>query len=88
MGNDHSKTNNTNYNELENAKRVLKGSFKDRYKVDNKDPLRFYDMIIDIDSFSKKPKIIWKIKTKKSEKNEDAQIIENENNQEVHDLST
>ncbi len=88
MGNDNSKTNNTNYNELENAKRVLKGSFKDRYKVDHKDPLRFYDMIIDIDSFSKKPEIIWKIKTKKSEKNEDAQIIENENNQEVHDLST
>lgn len=34
-------------------------------------------MIIDIDSFSKKPKIIWKIKTKKSEKNEDIQIVEN-----------
>lgn len=77
MGNDHSKTNNKDYNELENAKQVLKGSFKDRYKVDHKDPLRFYDMIIDIDSFSKKPEIIWKIKTKKSEKNEDIQIVEN-----------
>jgi hypothetical protein len=52
--------------EIENAKKILKGSYEDRYKVGNKDPSQFYDMIIDINSFSKKPDIIWKIITKKN----------------------
>ena len=51
--------------EIQNAKKILKGTYENRYKVDNKDPLAFYDMIIDIDSFLKKPNIIWKIITKK-----------------------
>ena len=52
--------------EIQNAKKILKGTYENRYKVDNKDPLAFYDMIIDIDSFLKKPDIIWKIITKKN----------------------
>lgn len=47
---------------------ILKGSYKDRFKVEDKDPLKFYDMIINIDSFSKKPEIIWKIETKQNVK--------------------
>ena len=52
--------------------KILKGSYEDRFKVMKKDPLDFYDMIIEIDSFSKKPELIWKIQTKPKEK-----IIEN-----------
>ena len=47
---------------------ILKGSYEDRFKVEDKDPLKFYDMIINIDSFSKKPEIIWKIETKQNVK--------------------
>ena len=75
MGNDQLKPKNEDEEEWENAKKVLKGSFKDRYKVVHKDPLQFYDMIINIDSFSKKYEIIWKIKTKKKEKNENYKIL-------------
>ena len=52
--------------EIQNAKKILKGTYENRYKVHNNDPLAFYDMIIDIDSFLKKPDIIWKIITKKN----------------------
>ena len=48
----------------EKDNKILKGLYKDRFKVENKDPLNFYDMIINIDSFSKKPEIIWKIEKK------------------------
>ena len=57
--------NNLSNQELEKEKaKIYKGSYDDRYKVENKNPLDFYDNIIDIDSFSKKPEIIWKILTK------------------------
>ena len=50
--------------------KIVKGSYKDRYKTEIKDPMDFYDSRIDIDSFSRKPEIIWKIQTKlKEEKN-------------------
>ena len=49
--------------------KILKGSYKDRFKVEKKDPFNFYDMIIEIDSFSKKPEIIWKILTKSEKQN-------------------
>ena len=72
--------------------KILKGSYKDRFKVEKKDPLNFYDMIIEIDSFSKKPEIIWKILTKSEEMigkkieelNEDKEIDNEEGNEEVH----
>ena len=51
-------------------KRILKGSYKDRYKVENRDPLLFYDMIINIDSFYKKPENIWKIEARPKKKNQ------------------
>ena len=72
--------------------KILKGSYKDRFKVEKKDPLNFYDMIIEIDSFSKKPEIIWKILTKSEEMiekkieelKEDKEIDNEEGNEEVH----
>ena len=64
--------------------KILKGSYKDRFKIDNKDPLSFYDMIIDIDSFSKKPEIEIKIqkktKAKKSEAKEESKEDKKINN--------
>ena len=78
--------------------KILKGSYKDRFKVEKKDPLNFYDMIIEIDSFSKKPEIIWKILTKSEEMiekkieelkedKEDKEIDNEEANKEVHNGS-
>ena len=78
--------NNLSNQELEKEKaKIYKGSYDDRYKVENKNPLDFYDNIIDIDSFSKKPEIIWKILTKQkleyNQLNEINQAIkENEEN--------
>ena len=64
MGESQSTQNDENDLEIKNAKKVLKGTYENRYKVHNNDPLQFYDMILDIDSFLKKPDIIWKITTK------------------------
>ena len=52
-------------------KNILKGTYEDRFKVENKNPLDFYDMIINIDSFSKKPEIVWKIESKSKQANKD-----------------
>ena len=71
MGNDNSKCKKDNKEEKD---KILKGSYEDRFKVDKKDPIQFYDMIIDIDSFSKKPEIVWNIQTKSKEK-----VIEKQN---------
>ena len=60
---------NQNKEKIEQEKnKILRGSYESRLKVEKKDPLDFYDMIIDIDSFSKKPDLIWKIETKQSKK--------------------
>ena len=64
MGGPQSTQNDEKDLEIKNAKKVLKGTYENRYKVHNNDPLQFYDMILDIDSFLKKPDIIWKITTK------------------------
>ena len=64
MGESQSTQNDEKDLEIKNAKKVLKGTYENRYKVHNNDPLQFYDMILDIDSFLKKPDIIWKITTK------------------------
>lgn len=64
MGGSESTQNDEKDLEIKNAKKVLKGTYENRYKVHNNDPLQFYDMILDIDSFLKKPDIIWKITTK------------------------
>ena len=64
MGESQSTQNYENDLEIKNAKKVLKGTYENRYKMHNNDPLQFYDMILDIDSFLKKPDIIWKITTK------------------------
>ena len=64
MGESQSTQNDENDLEIKNAKKVLKGTYENRYKMHNNDPLQFYDMILDIDSFLKKPDIIWKITTK------------------------
>ena len=64
MGESQSTQNDENDLVIKNAKKVLKGTYENRYKVHNNDPLQFYDMILDIDSFLKKPDIIWKITTK------------------------
>ena len=78
MGNSNLKE--TFVDEKEKEK-ILKGSYNERFKVENKNPLDFYDMIIDIDSFSKKPDIIWKILTKKHEKmNENQNKVNNNEN--------
>ena len=64
-------------NEAKN--KIVKGSYKDRYKTEIKDPMDFYDSRIDIDSFSRKPEIIWKIQTKlKEEKNEEQNLDKEE----------
>ena len=72
-----------------NKDKILRGSFKDRFKVENKDPLDFYDMIIDIDSFSQKPEIIWKIQTKSKakliEQKPEKEEKEEEEEEEVND---
>jgi hypothetical protein len=64
MGESQSTQNDENDLEIKNAKKVLKGTYENRYKMHNNAPLQFYDMILDIDSFLKKPDIIWKITTK------------------------
>ena len=64
MGESQSTQNDENDLVIKNAKKVLKGTYENRYKMHNNDPLQFYDMILDIDSFLKKPDIIWKITTK------------------------
>jgi hypothetical protein len=64
MGESQSTQNDENDLEIKNAKKVLKGTYENRYKMHNNDPLQFYDMILDIDSFLKKPDIIWMITTK------------------------
>ena len=48
----------------------MKGSYKSRLEVKEKDPLDFYDMIIDINSFSTKNELIWNIETKQTKKEE------------------
>ena len=64
MGESQSTQNDEKDLEIKNAKKVLKGTYENRYKMHNNDPLQFYDMILDIDSFLKKPDIIWMITTK------------------------
>ena len=48
----------------------MKGSYESRLEVEKKDPLDFYDMIIDINSFSTKNELIWNIETKQTKKEE------------------
>ena len=36
----------------EEKEKVLKGTYEDRYKLEKKDPINFYDLIIDINTFS------------------------------------
>ena len=64
MGGPQSTQNDEKDLEIKNAKKVLKGTYENRYKMHNNAPLQFYDMILDIDSFLKKPDIIWMITTK------------------------
>ena len=45
MGESQSTQNDENDLEIKNAKKVLKGTYENRYKVNNNDPLQFYDMI-------------------------------------------
>jgi len=82
--NNNQKNPNEKAEEIKKEKeKILKGSFEDRFKVENRDPLDFYDMIIDINSFSRKDEIIWKIQTKSNkkekEKSQKENLIEQEN---------
>jgi hypothetical protein len=56
--------------------KIVKGSYKDRYKNEIKDPKEFYDMNLDIDSFSRRPEIIWKIQTNSRKNNNEEQNFE------------
>ena len=60
--------NQENINQEKN--KILKGSYESRLEVEKKDPLDFYDMIIDINSFSTKNELIWNIETKQTKKEE------------------
>jgi len=62
-------------NEAKN--KIVKGSYKERYKNEIIDPMDFYDSRIDIDSFSRKPEIIWKIHTKLKKEKIEEQNFEN-----------
>jgi len=75
-----------NKEDIEKEKnKILKGFYKDRLEVKTKKPLDFYDMIINIDSFSKKPEIVWKIETKSEVKNENFEIVNDKNNKEENE---
>lgn len=75
-----------NKEDIEKEKnKILKGFYKDRLEVKTKKPLDFYDMIINIDSFSKKPEIIWKIETKSEVKNENFEFVNDKNNKEENE---
>ena len=63
----------------EEKEKVLKGTYEERYKLEKKDPINFYDLIIDINTFSQKPNIIWNFEKKPEFKNKPLQ----ENNKEV-----
>ena len=88
MGESQSTQNDEKDLEIKNAKKVLKGTYENRYKVHNNDPLQFYDMILDIDSFLKKPDIIWKITTKNNKQLKEDWFIpmnDKEKNNEIKD---
>ena len=51
MGESQSTQNDEKDLEIKNAKKVLKGTYENRYKMHNNALLQFYDMILDIDSF-------------------------------------
>ena len=57
-------------NNNQEKNKILKGSYESRLEVKEKDPLDFYDMIIDINSFSTKNELIWNIETKQTKKEE------------------
>lgn len=80
---------NTNENTTEIKEKIFKGSFKNRYDVEKADPKNFYNLIININTFSQKPDIKWKIETntelkssQKPEKEEDKKVEKNEEKKE------
>ena len=77
---------------------IAKGTFADRYEIDKRDPRNFYDSIININTFSQKPNIIWTIenkaemknipfqekeKDKEKEKEKEFEFVENEENKNI-----
>ena len=58
-----------NTNSAKEKDDISKGTFADRYEVDKRDSRNFYDYIININTFSQKPNIIWTIENKAEMKN-------------------
>ena len=108
MGNDRTQENRPNqlqeplYSQFENIdiernverEDISKGTFKDQYNYEKKDPKDFYDYIININTFSQKPNIKWLIEKKAELKDipmpeNDNKIEENinDNNQKIEEIN-
>ena len=108
MGNDRTQENSPNqlqeplYSQFENIdiernverEDISKGTFKDQYNYEKKDPKDFYDYIININTFSQKPNIKWLIEKKAELKDipmpeNDNKIEENinDNNQKIEEIN-
>ena len=68
-------------NPIPEKDKISKGTFEERYKVIKNDPKNFYDLIININTFSQKPDIKWKIETKTELKNSQKQEKEEDKNE-------
>ena len=62
-----SNTENQNNNKPKEKDEIFKGTYQDKFNVKESDPKDFYDLIINIDTFSP-PNIKWKIETNEPEK--------------------
>ena len=83
MGNNNNKRNFqipqiNNTDSVDEKDFITKGTYEDRFKVEQRDPKNFYDYIININTFSQKPKIIWNIENKAEMKNKPFKILDNE----------
>ena len=76
--------------EIKEKDDILMGTFDEMYKVEKKDPKNFYDKIININTFSQKPEIKWKIETKTELKKiptpEKEEEKENKENTEIKEI--
>ena len=69
-------------NNILEKEKISIGTFKERYKVTKNDPKNFYDLIININTFSQKPDIKWKIETKTELKKSQIKEIKKEDEKE------